>query len=114
MLGPAELVFRTRMPPTSTVISGAVRVSNCALSIKQFFGRNGVSALEVIAEAIGDRLEDREGFDIGLLLRSVHASRRERHLTSWPAFFAACSTAAHPPARSGLRAKLSCRQLRTD
>ncbi len=27
------LVFRTRMPPTSTVISGAVRVSNCALSI---------------------------------------------------------------------------------
>ena len=27
-----KLVFRTRMPPTSTVISGAVRVSNCALS----------------------------------------------------------------------------------
>ena len=27
-----KLVFSTRMPPTSTVISGAVRVSSCALS----------------------------------------------------------------------------------
>src|SRR5438094_618273 len=30
---PPELVFRTRMPPTSTVSSAAVSVSNCARSI---------------------------------------------------------------------------------
>ena len=30
---PPALIFRTRRPPMSTVVSGAVSVSNCALSI---------------------------------------------------------------------------------
>ena len=49
---------------------------------QQRFGRDGVLALEVIAEAVGDRFEHFEGFHIGLLLRGVHAARREgnRHL----------------------------------
>ena len=46
---------------------------------QQRFGRYGVSALEVIAEAVGNGFEHGEGFDIGLLLRGVHASRRERN-----------------------------------
>ena len=44
---------------------------------QQRLGRHGVFALEVIAEAVGDRFEHGEGFHIGLLLRGVHASRRE-------------------------------------
>ena len=67
------------MPPTSTVISGAVRVSNCALSTKQRFGGNAVFALQVIAEAVRDGFEHGEGLDVGLFLRGVHASRRERN-----------------------------------
>ena len=43
---------------------------------QQRFRRHAVFALEVIAEAVGDGFEHREGFDVGLLLRGVHASRR--------------------------------------
>ena len=46
---------------------------------QQHFGRQGVFALEVIAEAVRDGFEHGEGFHVGLLLRGVHASRRERH-----------------------------------
>src|SRR5262249_42532651 len=34
-------------------------------------------AADIVAEGVGERLERREGGDIGLLLRRVHASRRE-------------------------------------
>ena len=44
---------------------------------EQRFGRDGVPALEVVAETVGDRFEHFERFDIGLLLRGVHAARRE-------------------------------------
>ena len=37
-------------------------------------------AADVVAEAVGARLERREGLDVGLLLRRVHAARREGHL----------------------------------
>ena len=47
---------------------------------QQRLSRYAVLALDVIAEAIGDRLKNGERFDISLFLRSVHASRCERHL----------------------------------
>ena len=37
-------------------------------------------AADIVAEAVGPRLERREGLDVGLLLRRVHAPRREGHL----------------------------------
>ncbi len=37
-------------------------------------------ALEVVAEAVGDRLENGEGLHVGLLRRGVHAARREGNL----------------------------------
>ena len=71
----------TRRPPTSTVISGPVSVSNCARSTSASSGAmNCALAADVVAEAVGARLERREGFDVGLLLRRVHAARREGHL----------------------------------
>jgi hypothetical protein len=97
VLRAAGVGARTRRPPTSTVISGAVRVSSCALSISSASAGTGVLAFEVVAEAVGDGLEHGEGLDVGLLLRGVHASRRERHGHGRdPAFFAACSTPAQP------------------
>jgi catalase-peroxidase len=41
----SKLVFKARMPPTSTVISGAVSVSNCARStssVDLVFGSNSL------------------------------------------------------------------------
>ena len=46
---------------------------------QQRFGRHAVAALEVVAEAVGHRLERRERLDVGLLLRRVRAARREGH-----------------------------------
>ncbi len=37
-------------------------------------------AADIVAKAVGTRFEWCEGFNIGLLLRCVHASRRERNL----------------------------------
>ena len=37
-------------------------------------------AADIVAEAVGARFERREGGDVGLCLRSVHAARREGHL----------------------------------
>ena len=36
--------------------------------------------LMIVAEAVGARFERREGLDVGLLLRRVHAPRREGDL----------------------------------
>ena len=47
---------------------------------EQFFSRYGVSVAEIVAEPVGDRLQRREGVRIGLLLRSIRASGRERNL----------------------------------
>ncbi len=44
---------------------------------EQCFGRDGVFGLEVIAEAVGDWFEDLEVFDIGLVLRGIHAAGGE-------------------------------------
>ena len=37
-------------------------------------------AADIVAEAVGTRFERGEGLDVGLLLRRVHASRREGDL----------------------------------
>ena len=44
---------------------------------QQFLGRYGIFGLQVVAETVRFRLEHGEGGHIGLLLRGVHASRRE-------------------------------------
>ncbi len=51
---------------------------------QQLLGRYGVSGFQVVAEAVRDRFEHGEGVHIGLLLRGVHASRREgnRHVVA--------------------------------
>ena len=66
---PPALAPRTRRPPTRTVISGAVSVSSCALSTSSCLGGTARPACEVVAEAVGDRLEHGERLDVGLLLR---------------------------------------------
>ena len=87
----------TRIPPTRTVISGAVSVSSCARSTSISSGETADALFQVVAESVGERLEHREGIDVGLRLRRVGAARRERHLHVMPACFAAASTAAQPP-----------------
>ncbi len=51
---------------------------------QQLLGRYGIAGLLVVAEAVRLRLEHGKGDHIGLLLRGVHASRREgdRHLVT--------------------------------
>src|SRR6185436_4097300 len=46
---------------------------------QQLLGRYRVLTTEVVSEAIRDRLEDGEGFRIGLRRRGIRASRREGH-----------------------------------
>ena len=46
---------------------------------EQRFGRQGVALAEVVTESVRARLEHGERLDVGLRLRSVGASRRERH-----------------------------------
>jgi hypothetical protein len=47
---------------------------------QQRLGRYLELSLQVVAEAVGERLEHGEGLDVRLRLRGVHAARRERHL----------------------------------
>ena len=81
---PPKLAFSTRMPPTSTVISGAVSVSRLRLVDQQGLGRQSLLAFEVVAEAVRDRFEHGERLDVGLLLRGVRAAGREgdRHVVT--------------------------------
>ena len=46
---------------------------------QQFFRRDGIAGLLVVAESVGHGLEHGERLNIGLLLRSVHTARREGH-----------------------------------
>ena len=46
---------------------------------EQLLGRELLAGLDVVAEPVGDRLEDGEGLDVGLVLRRIGAPRRERH-----------------------------------
>ena len=94
---PPALAPSTRRPPTSTVISGAVSVRSCALSTSSCLGRYRELALEVVAEAVGDRLEHREGLDVRLRpARRPCVPGLNGTFTATPAFFAACSTPAQP------------------
>ena len=45
---------------------------------QQLLRRQALLAVEIVAESIGSWFERLEGLDIGLLLRRVHAPRRER------------------------------------
>ena len=72
------------MPPTRTVISGAVSVSSCARSTSISSAETAHPAFEVVAEPVRDRLEHGEGFHVGLLLRRVRAPRREGNLHLMP------------------------------
>src|SRR5258706_14117073 len=50
------------------------------LVYQQFLGRYRVLALEVVAKAIRDRFKRSKGDNVGLVLRGIHASRREENL----------------------------------
>ena len=63
------------MPPTSTVISGAVSVSRLARSSSSVSGGSLLAGSQVVAEPVGARLEHGERLDVGLLLRGVGAAR---------------------------------------
>ena len=85
------------MPPTRTVISGAVSVSSCAAIDQQLLCRHGVLGLEVVAEPVGTGSSTAND---STSVCSCDASVRpgvKGTVTSWPAFFAACSTPAQPP-----------------
>ena len=49
---------------------------------QRLFGRHELMllAVDIVAEAVGPRFERREGLDVGLILRRIHAPRREGHL----------------------------------
>ena len=74
---PPALVFKNAHAADEHRHFGRGQGQQLRLVDQQRFGRHGVFALEVIAEAVGDGFEHGEGFHIGLLLRRVHASRRE-------------------------------------
>ena len=76
----AVLAPSTRRPPTRTVISGALRLSRLALSTRRYSAGSLASVPQVVAEAVGLRLEPGERLDVGLLLGGVAATRGERHL----------------------------------
>ena len=64
---------------------------------QQRLRRQLLAGSEVVAEPVGRRLEHGERLDVGLLLRGVGAPGANGTVTSCPASFAACSTAAQPP-----------------
>ena len=72
------------MPPTRTVISGAVSVSSCARSTSISSAGSSMALPDVVAEPVRGRFQHREGLDIGLLLRRVRAARREGNLHVMP------------------------------
>ena len=80
------------MPPARTVISGAVKRQQLRPIDQQLLGRYREFGFEVVSEPIRDRFEHGEGLNIGLLLRGIHASRREGK----PSHFGRHSS---PPAR---------------
>ena len=47
---------------------------------QQLLSRQNLSAAKIVTEPVRDRLHDGEGVHVGLLLRSIRASRRERKL----------------------------------
>ena len=47
---------------------------------QQLLGGQALLAAEIVAEAVSGRFERRKGVHVGLLLRRVHAPRRERNL----------------------------------
>ena len=55
---------------------GSGEAQQLRLIDQQGLGGKSVVGLEVIAEAVGERLQHGEGGSIGLLLGGIHASRR--------------------------------------
>src|SRR6202000_597854 len=54
---------------------------------EQFFGGAMLASAEIVAEAVGSGLEHGEGMRVGLILRCVGASGRERNFYGVAAFF---------------------------
>ena len=74
------LVFSTRSPPMSTVISGAVSVSSCARSTSSSSAGRSVLAGEEVAEPVRLRLKHGHRLDVRHFLRGVGPPWRKRHL----------------------------------
>ena len=89
--------FRTRRPPTSTVISGAVRVSNCARSTSSSSAARRCPFPTWLRNpsAVGSSTAN-DSTSVCSCTASVRPGEKGTS-TSCPACFAARSTAAHPP-----------------
>ena len=87
------------MPPTSTVISGAVSVSSCARSTSSSSAGRSMLVTEVVAESVCGRFKHGKGFHVGHLLRRVGAPGREGNLHVVPGllrrFLDGCTPAQH-------------------
>ena len=70
------------MPPTRTVISGASKGQQVCAVHQQVLGRRLLPRPEVVPEPICERLQNREGLHVGLLLRRIRSpgGKRYRHL----------------------------------
>ena len=66
------------MPPTSTVICGRGQLQQVGPVQQAGLRRQRVSRPHVVAEPVADRLEHVERVHVGLLLRGVRATGRER------------------------------------
>ncbi|SQA02555.1 Uncharacterised protein [Serratia marcescens] len=93
---PPTLAPSTRSPPTSTVISGAVRVSNCALSTSSVSaGTRYLPFRKLRKPSASGSIASKESTSVC----SCEASMRpgaNGTVRAKPAFFAACSTPAAP------------------
>ena len=74
------------MPPTSTVISGAVSVSSCARSTSNSSAGRPCPS-EVVAEPVCGRFKHGKGIHVGHFLRRVGTPGREGNLNVVSGFF---------------------------
>ena len=93
------------MPPTSTVISGAVSVEHVRPIHQRFSGRHLLAGSEVVAEPVGGRFEHGERFHVGLLLVVSVRPGANGTVMSCPASFAASRRPRTRRGRSGRRAR---------
>ena len=77
VLGPSEVGLQDAHAAKENRHFGSGQCQQLRLVNQQLLCRYAVFGFEVVAEAVRLRLEDSEGGRIGLLLRDIHASRRE-------------------------------------
>ena len=93
---PLALAPMARRPPIEHRQLGSGQPEQVGAVQQQGLRRKLLALAQVVAEAVRPRLEHRERLDVGVLLRGVGPPGANGTVMSWPASFAAFSTAAPP------------------